>query len=138
MSASAFFHSNTSRCADGIHCIPAAIHPDRAAASQQIRRSFSEKQFDRIPRELFYEISRRFHSSEAILLSFLYGLCLPGRDKAHIHDVSEKELSATVAEYIDFFNRQRPHHKRGDRTPDEIEKRYYLMAETPDSTSTLK
>ena len=70
----------------------------------------------------------------------MYGLCLPGRDKAHIHDVSEKELSATVAEYIDFFNRQRPHHKMGDLTPNEIEKRYYIMAKTktPDSTSTLK
>ena len=73
-----------------IHCIPVAIHPNHSTASQWIRRSFSEKQFDRIPRELFYEISRRFHSFEAILLSFLYGLCLPGRDKAHIHDVPKR------------------------------------------------
>ena len=34
MSASALFHSNISHCADVIHCIPAAIHPDRSAASQ--------------------------------------------------------------------------------------------------------
>ena len=72
MSASAFSHSNTSRCVDVIHCIPAAIHPDRSAASQWIRRSFFEKQFDRISGESFYGISRRFHSFEAILLSFLY------------------------------------------------------------------
>ena len=73
MSASAFSHSNTFRCADVIRYISAAIHPDYSAASQWIRRSFPEKQFDRIPRELFYEISRRFHSFEAILLSFLCG-----------------------------------------------------------------
>ena len=44
MSVSAFSHRNTSRCADGIHCIPAAVPPDHSAASQWIRRSFSEKQ----------------------------------------------------------------------------------------------
>lgn len=87
MFALAFFHNNIFRCADVIHCIPAAIHPDHSAASQWIRRSFSEKQFDRIPRESFYEISRRFHSFEGILLSFLHDLCSPDRDKAHIHDV---------------------------------------------------
>ena len=57
---------------------------------------------------------------------------------SHNYYHSEEELSATVAEYIDFFNRQRPHHKMGDLTPDEIEKRYYMMAKTPDSTPTLK
>lgn len=49
MSASAFFHSNTSRYVDVIHCIPATIHPDHTAASQWSRRSSPEKQFDRIP-----------------------------------------------------------------------------------------
>ena len=43
-SASAFSPGNTSRCAGGIHCIPAAVPPDHSAASQWIRRSFSEKQ----------------------------------------------------------------------------------------------
>ena len=62
MSASAFSHINTSRCADVIHCISAAIHPDHATASQYIRRFFSEKQFDRIPKESSYEIFRRSHS----------------------------------------------------------------------------
>ena len=62
MSVSAFSHSNIFRCVDVIRCIPAAFHPDRSATSQWIRRSFSEKQFDRIPRDSFHKISRRFHS----------------------------------------------------------------------------
>ena len=40
MSASVFSHSNTSRCADVIHCIPAAIPPDLVAAFRCFFRSF--------------------------------------------------------------------------------------------------
>lgn len=36
MLASVFSHSNTSRCGDVIHCIPATIHPDRSAVARML------------------------------------------------------------------------------------------------------
>ncbi|MBE6380723.1 MAG: IS3 family transposase [Lentisphaerae bacterium] len=44
---------------------------------------------------------------------------------SHNYYHSFEELEKTVSEYIDFFNRMRPHQKMGNLTPNEIECRYY-------------
>ena len=43
---------------------------------------------------------------------------------SHNYYHSFEELEKTVSDYIDFFNRMRPHQKMGNLTPDEIERRY--------------
>ena len=46
---------------------------------------------------------------------------------SHNYYHSFDELENTVAEYINFFNQTRPHHKMGDVSPDEIERRYFAQ-----------
>ncbi len=89
-----------------------AYHFRKFLRDHNVKQSFSNPgtPYDNAVAESFFSIMKR-------------------EELSHNYYHSFGELENTVSEYITFFNQARPHHKMGDVSPDEIERRYFARHE---------